>query len=127
MLFHALVPIKMPPHINRPAVVAGAAVVAPLLNRMEIAFQSSFVFVHSVLKWLHHPPLKNVTLRHAAAFSQDFLHSSSFDTNFDDADRDISPAPALHAVFLNLSTHLNFPPAGVVSNGNLKKNGWQQQ
>jgi len=45
-------------HFNfPPAVVAGEAVVAALLNRMEIALLSAFVALHSVLKWLHHPLL----------------------------------------------------------------------
>jgi len=50
-------------------------------------------------------------LLHAAASSQDFLHVFSSDTFFDEAPRYISPEPASHAVFANLSTHLNFPPA----------------
>ena len=85
---------------------------AALLNRMEIALLSSFVFVHSVLKWLHHPLLKKVMLLHAAASSQDFLHASMFDTFFDDVDRYFSPERASHALFANLVAHVNFPPAG---------------
>ena len=99
-------------HINRPA--GEAVVVAALLNRIEIALPSAFVFVHSVLKWLHHPLLKNVMLLHAAASSQDFLHASSSDTCFDDAPRYISPAPASHALFLDIPAHVNFPPAGAM-------------
>ena len=91
------------------------AVVAARLNRIEIALLSVFVFVHPVLKWLHHPPLKNVMLRHAAASSQDFLHAFSSDTCFDDAPRYFSPEPTSHAVLVDLSTHVNFPPAHMTS------------
>ena len=82
-----------------------------LLNRMEIAFLSALVALHSVLKWLHHPSLKNVMLRHAVAYSQDFLQAFAFDTFFDDAYRYFSPAPASHTAFVNLSIHVKFPPA----------------
>ena len=81
---------------------------------MEIALLSTFLALHSVLKWLHHPLLQNVMLRHAAASLQDRLHASLFDTFFDDAPRYFSPAPALHAVFTNLSTHVNFLPVNVI-------------
>jgi len=63
----------------------------PEPKRAEIALLSAFVFVHSVLKWLHHPPLQNVMLLHAAASSQDFLHAFSSDTCFDEAPRYIPP------------------------------------
>ena len=84
--------------------------VAARLNRMEIALPSAFVFVHPVLKWLHHPPLKNVMLLHAAVSSQDFWHASMFDTSFDDEDRYFSPRPVSHAVFVDLAAHVNFSP-----------------
>ena len=42
-----------------------AGVVVGTLRRFEIAFQTYFVFVHSVLKWLHHPLLKYVILLHS--------------------------------------------------------------
>ena len=85
-------------HINRPA---GEAVVAALFNRMEIALLSTFFTLHSVLKWLHHPPLKNVMLLHAAVSSQDFLHASMFDTRFD-VDRYFSSRLTSHAAFANM-------------------------
>ena len=87
--------------------------VAALLNRLETALLSAFVFVHSVLKWLHHPPLKNVMLLHAAASSQDFLHASSPDTSFDDEDRYFSPRPVSHAVLADLAAHVNLPPVHI--------------
>ena len=88
--------------------------VTALLNRLETALLSAFVFVHSVLKWLHQPLLQNVMLLHAAASSQDLLHASSSDTFFDDAPRYISPEPASHALFLDIPAHVNFPPAGAM-------------
>ena len=88
---------------------------AALLNRIEIALPSAFVFVHSVLKWLHHPLLKNVMLLHAAASSQDLLHASSSDTSFDDVDRYFSPEPASHALFLDLPSQMNFPPVHMIN------------
>ena len=93
---------------------------------MEIALLSAFLSLHSVLKWLHHPLLQNVMLRHAAASSQDCLHASSFDAFFDDALRYFSPARALHAVFVDLAAHMNSPPAGAIGDGDeILKNGQQ--
>ena len=89
--------------------------VAALLNRLETALLSAFVFVHSVLKWLHHPLLKKVMLRHAAASSQDFLHAFSSDTCFDDAPRYFSPEPASHALFLDIPAHVDFPPVHMIN------------
>ena len=91
---------------------------AALLNRLEIALLSAIVFVHPVLKWLHHPLLQNVMLWHAATSSQDFLHASSpgsSDTCFDDAPRYFSPEPASHALFLDIPAHVNFAPAHKMS------------
>ena len=86
-----------------------------LFNRMEIAFAVNFLSLHSVLKWMHDPSVRNVILRQAAASSQDCLHASSFDTFFDDALRYFSPARVLHAVFANLSTHMSFTPIDMMS------------
>jgi len=52
-----------------------------LPNRIEIALLVGFVFVHSVLKWLHHPFSKNVMLLHAATSSHDFLHAAMLGSN----------------------------------------------
>ena len=51
---------------------------------MEIALLVDLVFVQSVLKWLHHPLLKNVMLLHSVSFSHDFLHASMSATLSDD-------------------------------------------
>ena len=50
---------------------------------MEIALSVTFVFVHAVLKWLHHLSAKNVMLLHLAASLHDFLHASRSETLFD--------------------------------------------
>ena len=47
-----------------------------LCNRIEIALLAGFVFVHPVLKWLHHPLSKKVMLLHSETSSHDFLHSA---------------------------------------------------
>ena len=67
---------------NSPALVVDEAAVvscAPL-SRIEIALLVTFVFVHSVLKWLHHPLLKNVMLLHPESSSHDFLHAARSET-----------------------------------------------
>ena len=51
-----------------------------LSNRMEIALANRLVFVHAVLKWLHHLSEKNVMLLHPASFSHDFLHASTLES-----------------------------------------------
>ena len=49
-------------------------------KRMAIALFVVLVFVHSVLKWLHHPLLKNVMLLHFGSSSHDFLHAAMSET-----------------------------------------------
>ena len=53
-------------------------------NRKEITLLDDFVFVHPVLKWLHHPLVKNVMLLQPASFSHDFLHAAMSATFPDD-------------------------------------------
>ena len=51
-----------------------------VVNRMAIALLANLVFVQSVLKWLHHPLLKNVMLLHFGSSSHDFLHAVMSET-----------------------------------------------
>ena len=77
---------------------------------MEIAWVEDLVFVHVVVKWLHHLLLlKNVILLHSASSSHDFLHSSMSLTKPDDLPRQTSPAAALHSVFEPRSVHARIP------------------
>ena len=77
---------------------------------MEIAPVEDLVFVHGVVKWLHHLLLlKNVILLHSASSSHDFLHASMSFTTPDDLPRQTSPAPALHSVFEPRSVHARIP------------------
>ena len=54
-------------------------------HRMDtIALLLTFLRVQSVLKWLHHPPLKYVILLHRASSSHDFWHAARSETLLDD-------------------------------------------
>ena len=61
-------------------VVEAAVVSCAPLSRIEIALLADFVSVQPVLKWLHHPLLKNVMLLHPASFSHDFWHAARSET-----------------------------------------------
>ena len=77
---------------------------------MEIAWVEDLIFVHVVVKWLHHLLLlKNVILLHSASSSHDFLHSSMSLTKLDDLPKKTSPAPALHSVFEPRLVHARIP------------------
>ena len=67
---------------SKPVVVGrdGSGVLADVPKRMAIALFVVLVFVHSVLKWLHHPLLNNVMLLHPESFSHDFLHAAMSET-----------------------------------------------
>ena len=43
-------------------------------RQADKAYLSDVVLLQSVLKWLHHPPVKYVMLLHAASFWHDCLH-----------------------------------------------------
>ena len=84
----------------------GGLVVTDVPNRMAIALLDDFVFVHPVLKWLHHPPVKNVMLLQPASSSHDFLHAAMSATLLDDWLRYFSPLPPSHCTFEPTFTHI---------------------
>ena len=79
-VFRYLCERQLKPH--QPVVVGsdGSGVLADVPKRMAIALFPHLVFVHSVLKWLHHPLLNNVMLLHPGSFSHDFLHAAMSET-----------------------------------------------
>ena len=83
-------------------------------NRSTIALPFFLVLVHDVLKCAHHPVLKNVTLRHPAASSHDFLHSCRLDAIVEDFFRGTSPAPWLHLEFGVAGPHPQLAGGSVV-------------
>ena len=71
----------------------------------------ALVLLQSVLKWLHHPPVKYVMLLHAASFWHDCLHRSRLGCCPDDCPRYSSPSFELHTTFDPADFHVRFAPA----------------
>ena len=68
----------------------------PSCRLHTIVFLFFLVFVQGVLKWAHHPFLKNVMLWHPVAPSHNSLHLSMLDAFLEDLFRGTSPARVLH-------------------------------
>ena len=64
------------------------------------------VLMHDVLKWLHHPLLKNTMLLHPTSAWHNILHSSTLDTFPGELFRYTSPAFVSQTTFLPTCTHL---------------------
>ena len=84
-------------------------------SRATTALTFFLVLVHGVLKCAHHPVLKYVTLRHPAASSHDFLHSSRLDAIADDLRRFTSPAPWSHLTLWLSWPHAHSPLSSAVA------------
>ena len=85
-------------------VVSAEVEVVSTVNRWTTAPRVCLMLLHGVLKWLHHPLLKNVMLWHAASAWHDVLHSSRLGSFPGDVGRYFSPAFASQEP-LPTSTH----------------------
>ena len=91
------------------------------VHRMDIALFMRVVFVHVVLKKLHHVLLKNVMLWHSGSASHFCWHISSEESLPGDCWRYVSPFCVSHSRWSPTSVHVRVSPAeGVVRDHNLK-------
>ena len=104
----------MHPCIAKSLTVVWYLGIVPVAHRETDAFLLRLVFVHGVLKRLHHLLLKYVKLWHAAKSSHDFLQASMLDTFPGELLMYTSPAFKSHWMPLMGALNVQVVGAGVV-------------